>query len=349
MPGDAVEAADRFGWYVDQVREHICPIALATDHTADFHGRVSALHLGAVQIGNFTFSPLQAVRTARHVRRGDPEMYQLGWMRRSPIRVRQLRNDSFVGTGDMVLFDTSHPLEAEVSEGHEMAEVTMLRIPRNALPMNPDHADRVLALRLAADAVTGALLRRHVDTLLSRAAEVGPAESHRLGTLTADLVAAFVADRLDRADLLPAETRSAVLRAEINAFINRHLGDPDLRPAIIAAHHHISLRTLHDLFRHEPDTLAATIRHRRMERCRTDLADPRLRDRPIGALAARWGFALPAEFSRAFRAVYGLSPSEYRAWATGGMESARNHKPSRTRAQGRPTGPQHHGGSEEHR
>ncbi|MFD7385381.1 AraC-like ligand-binding domain-containing protein [Streptomyces anulatus] len=317
-PGDDVVVGDRFAWYVDQVREHIFPIALATEHTTDFYGRVSALPLGTVQIGTFGFSPVRAVRTPRHVRRGDPEMYQLAWMRRSPIRVRQLRNDAFVGTGDMVFFDTSHPLEAEVRDGHETAEVVMLRIPRDVLPLNPAHADRILALRLTSDTVTGTLLRRHIDTLLGRAREIGAAESHRLGTLTADLVAAFIADRLDRTDLLPAETRSAVLRAEINTFIDRHLGNPDLRPADIAAHHHISVRTLHALFRHEPHTVAATIRRRRLERCRIDLADHRLGDLAIGALAARWGFALPAEFSRAFRVVYGLSPSEYRLTARGG-------------------------------
>ncbi|MGW0883984.1 helix-turn-helix domain-containing protein [Streptomyces sp. NPDC002671] len=124
-----------------------------------------------------------------------------------------------------------------------------------------------------------------------------------------------------------------MLRAQINAFINRHLGDPDLRPAAIAAHHHISLRSLHALFQQEPATVAATIRHRRLERCRADLADPRMRNQPIAALAARWGLLIPAEFSRAFKAAYAMSPGEYRAEAIRLQQSAQNNNPPCTHPQ----------------
>jgi AraC-like DNA-binding protein len=47
-------------------------------------------------------------------------------------------------------------------------------------------------------------------------------------------------------------------------------------------------------------------------RCRRDLLDPALRDRPVSAIAARWGITDPAHFSRLFRATYGVPPSEYR-------------------------------------
>ncbi|MEO3823297.1 helix-turn-helix domain-containing protein [Actinomadura sp. B10D3] len=37
-----------------------------------------------------------------------------------------------------------------------------------------------------------------------------------------------------------------------------------------------------------------------------------MRDRPVSAIAARWGFADAAAFSRVFRAAYGLPPGEFR-------------------------------------
>ncbi|MEV4998898.1 helix-turn-helix domain-containing protein [Streptomyces niveus] len=60
---------------------------------------------------------------------------------------------------------------------------------------------------------------------------------------------------------------------------------------------------------------SASIRRRRLERCHADLANPALRHRTIGETATRWGFRHPADFSRAFRGVYGASPSEVRARA----------------------------------
>ncbi|MCF2533674.1 helix-turn-helix domain-containing protein [Yinghuangia soli] len=132
-----------------------------------------------------------------------------------------------------------------------------------------------------------------------------------------DLAVATLADRIGGLRTLPAETRAAVLRARVDAFIDANLGDPHLNPAAIAAHHHISLRSLHQLFHGEPETVAATIRRRRLERCRDDLVDPAMRHHGVGEISARWGFRHPADFSRAMRKMYGTPPTEIRAQALG--------------------------------
>ncbi|MEH0827532.1 MULTISPECIES: helix-turn-helix transcriptional regulator [unclassified Micromonospora] len=70
---------------------------------------------------------------------------------------------------------------------------------------------------------------------------------------------------------------------------------------------------MHRLFEAEETTVASYVRDLRLQRCRRDLADPAQAHRPIQAVAARWGFADKAVFSRAFRAAYGESPQGYRA------------------------------------
>ena len=105
--------------------------------------------------------------------------------------------------------------------------------------------------------------------------------------------------------------RTAVLFRQIQAFIQQHLADPDLCPETIAATHHISIRTLHRLFGEHDLTIAAWIRARRLEHCRRDLTDPLLRVQPIHAIARRWGFTNPPHFTRAFRATYGVTPTDY--------------------------------------
>lgn len=102
------------------------------------------------------------------------------------------------------------------------------------------------------------------------------------------------------------------MRMRIGEFIRRRLGDPGLSPATIAAAHQISLRTLHRLFQQQGTTVAARIRRERLERCRADLSDPLMRSRSIHAIAADWGFTRPADFTRSFRAAYGLTPSDFR-------------------------------------
>ncbi len=68
----------------------------------------------------------------------------------------------------------------------------------------------------------------------------------------------------------PGGSRATLLR--IQAFIDRHLADPDLTSQAIAQVHRISVRYLHKLFESEDATVGRWIERRRLEECRCDLA-----------------------------------------------------------------------------
>jgi AraC-like DNA-binding protein len=99
---------------------------------------------------------------------------------------------------------------------------------------------------------------------------------------------------------------------QIRAFIEERLGDPGLTTSTVAAAHHVSKRYVQALFREDNTTVAGWIRARRLERCHRNLGDPRLDSRPVQAIAANWGFADPAHFSRVFRDAYGMPPAAFR-------------------------------------
>ena len=137
------------------------------------------------------------------------------------------------------------------------------------------------------------------------------------------MLATRLAHELDVRDWGTPEARRHALLSTVQAFIQQHLGEPWLSPATIAAAHHISLRSLHQLFHDEGLTVAGWIRQRRLEYCRRELSDPALASRPVAAIAARWGFSSASDFSRAFRAVHGLPPAEFRRSAHVVKASAR--------------------------
>ncbi|MDX3569049.1 helix-turn-helix domain-containing protein [Streptomyces sp. ID05-47C] len=312
---DSLPAPDRFDWWVEMVAREVMPVSVHSAHAARFRGTAQAVELPRSQVTEFGFSPMVARRSPAEIRRHDPEEYFLVLVRGSPIRLEQGRGVACLGAGDMALFSTSHPLACDFLDRGRQCRLTLLRLPRSALPLAGGRADRLLAQPLPAGAGSAALLGPYLAGLPEAARSCGLPELARLGSIAADLAASAITGRLGTEDTLPVETRKALLLAQIKTFIHHHLADPQLRPAAIAAHHHISVRTLHLLFRSEPETVAAMIRRQRLKRCHADLTDPGLHHRAIAQIAASWGFLDPADFSRTFRATYGLPPREVRTHA----------------------------------
>jgi AraC-like DNA-binding protein len=139
----------------------------------------------------------------------------------------------------------------------------------------------------------------------------------RLGGALLDLVTATLAARLNREEQLTPETRQRALLIRIQTYIEQQLADPGLSPDTIAAAHYISPRYLYRLFETQQTTVAAWIRQRRLEHCRRELLQPASADKPVSAIAARWGFSNAAHFSRVLRTQYGIAPTQYRRAATG--------------------------------
>jgi AraC-like DNA-binding protein len=121
--------------------------------------------------------------------------------------------------------------------------------------------------------------------VVAEAASCRPENAVRLGAVTVDLITAFLAHHAAAEDAVSPESRQQALMVGIRSFVERNLGDAQLSPAAVAAAHHISVRYPHRLFQQQGATVSSWIRHRRLERCRRDLAEPALSLRPIHAVA----------------------------------------------------------------
>ncbi|MFE0171262.1 helix-turn-helix domain-containing protein [Streptomyces sp. NPDC059002] len=329
MSNKDLPAEEQLPFWGDLVSRELAPLTMTSaDGAVDFPACASVLDLGAVRVAAFNSPPAYLRRTWADIRRADPGTYQLTFVSGSPLWISQQRQDSGLVLGDMVLFDLARPFEGEVPDKGRNTEVLILQLPRDGLPLPPDKVGPLLARPLSSRTGMGAILAGFMTTLHSYGPDCDPRELGRLGAMALDLAGASLAQHLGAYGDLPADTRRQAMLSRVNAFIDHNLGDPDLGPAEIAAHHHISVRSLHTLFLEEGETVAASIRRRRLERCHADLADPRLRRRPISAVAARWGFLRPADFSRAFRAAYGVPPREFRRSASHDQPAGQRVAPS---------------------
>jgi AraC-like DNA-binding protein len=172
--------------------------------------------------------------------------------------------------------------------------------------------DDALAVSIPGQDGVGALLTQFLTRLIADSASYRATDVPRLSGIAVDLMTASLAHHLGAGAATPDGSGQNLLFLRIQAFVQRHLRDPELTPRSIAAAHHISVAYLHRLFQHHSTTVSAWIRRQRLERARRDLADPALRFTPVHQIAARWGFNDHSTFTRAFRAVYDLPPRDYR-------------------------------------
>ena len=241
-----------------------------------FRSRVVTGALGAATGHRGDGRAGEAIRTTLHVRRSPhghvPAFVQVRGQTMAEQDGRQAR----LKPGDLSLAGLSRPFRCT----HRARRAVCVTFPHAMMPLPRD--------------------------------EVAPLTETRLATSVVDLVTVALATRLDRRLDVPADARQRSLTQHVHAYIERQPYNSELSPSVIAAAHHISRRYLHKLFEPHGVTVASWVRQRRLDRCRRDLLDPALRNRPASAIGARWGFTDPAFFTSVFRATFGVPPGEYR-------------------------------------
>lgn len=163
----------------------------------------------------------------------------------------------------------------------------------------------------AADRTRWTSATGYIDTLLASPAAASPLI---IGS-TARLLAATVLVAFPNSwDTDPAardrtDASTATLRRAI-AFIDEHAAR-DISVADVAAAAHVTIRAVQIAFRrHYGTTPAGYLRRVRLDRARQDLlaADPARES--VTAVAYRWGFASPGQFTAAYQQAYGVTPDQ---------------------------------------
>jgi AraC-like DNA-binding protein len=310
---DQVPVADRLDFVRQMTAATWVPMECRAE-CGDYRGEFRASGLGAMQVVVMDITPITVRRTPELISQADPDLLKMVLVCGSnTCVVTQDGRQASLSAAEFAIYDTRRPYEVACgTSGDRPTQMMTFMFPPSLLPLSRNRIGRLAAVPFQANAGLGDLTSQFLLQLARNVDHYSPAEAARLSAVALEVLATRLAHELDVRDWGTPEARRHALLTTVQAFIRQHLGDPRLSPATVAAAHHISVRSLHQLFHDEGLTVAGWIRRRRLERCRHDLSDPALASRPVAAIAARWGFSSAGDFSRAFRAVHGLPPAEYR-------------------------------------
>ena len=320
---DHVPAADRIDFFREMTATVWVPMECRPDPDADYRAVFRASGLGPMQVVVMEVMPTTVDRTPRLISQADPDMLKMLMVcGGGASAVAQGGQQARLSPGEFALYHTRRPYQVRCGVDDEPTQLLTFMFPPSLLPLSPGRLRDLAAVRIPATSGVGELTSQFLLQLARNIDSYTPAEAARLSTAALEVLATRLARELDIRSWGTHEARRHALLTTVQGFICQHLAESWLCPADVAAAHHMSLRSLHQLFHDEGLTVAGWIRRRRLEQCRRDLTDPALDARPVAAIAARWGFASPADFSRSFRAAHGVPPAEYRRLARAVKEPA---------------------------
>jgi AraC-like DNA-binding protein len=290
------------------VNDSFVPLQVTSDHPDRFRGMIRGAGIDEVHVSDVRATDHVVERTPELIARGDRPYFKVSLMLAGRGLLVQDGREAVLSPGDLAVYDTSRPYSLVFDEDFR---TMVVMFPRHLITLPPDMVGQLTAVRISGSEGLGAVVTPYLTQLAANLDQLAGSTGARLAHSALDLVTTVFTRELGL-DGTTADPHRALMQ-RIRGHIDRNLASTDLGPASIAAAHYISTRHLHGLFQEQGTTVSTWIRTRRLEQCRRDLIDPVLADRPVAAIAARWGFVDAAHFSRAFKSAFGVSPSEFRS------------------------------------
>jgi len=291
------------------VSQSFVPLNVTAQSTDSFQARLRSRSLGDVFVSEVGANPHSVERTPDLIAEGNPPFFKLSLQLAGTALLMQDGREAVLSPGDMAIYDTQRPYTLTFDDDFR---TLVLMFPQTVIDLPPDAVAQITAHRIAGDEGIARVVAPFLAHLTDNMERLTSHSGLRLAHNTVDLVTTMLHSELDTHVGGHSTSHRAALVHDIRAYIDDNLANPALSPASIAAANFISTRHLHGVFKDQGVTVSAWIRSRRLEHCRRDLADAIFADRPVSAIAGRWGFTDASHFSRLFRGTFGEPPTEFR-------------------------------------
>lgn len=303
----ATHPPERSRHWHDAIATAYFPLELRFLDPDRFSGDLTTWQFGDVSISRLTSDALQYHRLPHHFRGVRDEEFLVTVPAKSEVRFSQSGKEVKCRPGGFFLERSSEPYQFSHAE---QADMWVLKVEADALAGRMRAPDRFCTLQFEAANGAGGLFTDMLHLLPARFDGMTQEARVTVGRQLVDLL--VLAIKADERVLTSGNStvRGAHL-ARIETYVRANLQDFALDPDRIARACGISTRYLHELFRDTGQTIRNWIRDQRLVACRQELEDPN-NAYTAAEIAYRWGFSDQTQFSRAFKAEFGVPPGEFR-------------------------------------
>ncbi len=306
---ESVPVKERFARYRDLVETYYVPVSVECHRPERFNAWIHGTELGAVTAGTSLLGEQEVDRRTEHIARSEDDRVKLIVPLSGSIFVSQDSRNTLIRPGEFYITDPTRPYQESIVED---LRFLYFLLPRNLLTSKISRIENITAIGFDRAHPYARLAVDFAHSLSNVLDSIEPTSACQAGAMAADLFTMALWERMDEVQTHSTVHRSAQFR-RAKAFIDEHLADPNLDLGKVAAAMQLSTRYLHGLLSEGGLKYLQYVLEQRLARCAKDLTVASNLDSSITEIAYRWGFLDSAHFSRSFKALYGMSPREYRA------------------------------------
>ncbi|MEB2335211.1 MAG: helix-turn-helix domain-containing protein, partial [Burkholderiales bacterium] len=306
MSTDLVAPRERVRYWSDWIDRVFCGLQSDVYGETDFDGHMATEQAGDVVLTRLEADRHRVLKNDRQVRGSDVGYLKIVAPYRGTAGVEQWGRQAWVTPGEWCIYDTtdSYRVANPVRVEHLIVMVPKAPLVERGLPL-----EKLMAQRLGSQGGISRLALQAMRGAWQELPSIAPSAARGVGETIMHLVQLSL---LELAGRDSAPTQREALRESIKQLVARRLGDARLSVDAIAVELNCSRRQLYNAFGDEPDGVAGFVLAQRLEACRRDFEDRHQDAISITEIALRRGFNHPAHFSRAFKARFGVTPSEWR-------------------------------------
>ena len=287
------------------IAETYFPLQLIFRDAGAFSGTLEKRQMGSVSLSRLATEPLQYERRPTHITHTREEEYLITVPRLSPVEFKQMGRDVRCDPGGFILERGDEPYRFSYDTTNELS---VLKISKKSLAEKVRDPDRFCARTIDSRSGLPALFTSMMHQLHSLPLSAGRA-ADILGRQMVDVLALALDETVGDDPQIRTSVRSGHLR-RAEQIIRKHLSSPALSPDFVAEACGISKRYLHELFGDTNQTVSQFIRDERLLMAKDMIvSSPTL---SMAEISYRFGFCDQAQFSRLFKAKFGVAPSEWR-------------------------------------
>ena len=306
----ARKGASSFDYWREQVCGEFVQLGCEPQPGQDLNNFEANLR-GGVGFTDVSFSeviskPHIVNRTAEQISKAGEDDFLISFQLENNCTVRQYGREALLTPGSFALYDSMAPYSLSFEEDFHQFVVQM---PRDVLARHLIEPEKYAAISVNAGNGLGSVLKDFIFSLASELSSSEVAPSEVLSENLVSLIALSFSSTIVQSGLTESDCVKDALVRRIKQFVENNLFDPTLNNNKVAESQGISIRYLHKLFQDKEESIHEMILSRRLAAAHELLVADNATRPTIESIAYHVGFSGASHFSRAFKAHYGVCPS----------------------------------------